>query len=237
MSAKSLRVELINSCAARAAVKRWHYSKTFVNNSQIHFGVFWEGALAGVMLFGPPMMRAQTLALLRNTPWGGVLELNRMAFSDALPRNSESRALSVALRFIRKNYPFVRVVISFADATQCGDGTIYRASGFVLTGVKKNTSIRVLEDGSKVTKFSLRLPQNFKDGREQNPPALSGHQLRYMFFLDPSARADLAVPVLPFSEIDARGARMYKGVASARGAGGGDHPSQAVQVRPGRSTS
>ena len=38
-----------------------------------------------------------------------------------------------------------------------------------------------------------------------------GFQLRYIYFLDPTARDRLTVPILPFSEIDKRGAGMYKG--------------------------
>ena len=38
-----------------------------------------------------------------------------------------------------------------------------------------------------------------------------GFQLRYIYFLDPTARERLTVPILPFSEIDKRGAGMYKG--------------------------
>lgn len=38
-----------------------------------------------------------------------------------------------------------------------------------------------------------------------------GFQLRYIHFLNPAARGRLTVPVLPFSEIAARGAGMYQG--------------------------
>ncbi len=40
---------------------------------------------------------------------------------------------------------------------------------------------------------------------------LHGFQLRYIYFLHPNERQNLTVPVLPFSEIDRRGAGMYKG--------------------------
>lgn len=40
---------------------------------------------------------------------------------------------------------------------------------------------------------------------------LHGHQLRYVYFLHPEERANLTVPILPFSAIDDAGARMYKG--------------------------
>lgn len=47
----------------------------------------------------------------------------------------------------QKHAPHIKWVISFADAAQCGDGAIYRASGFVLTGIKENRSILELPDG------------------------------------------------------------------------------------------
>jgi len=42
---------------------------------------------------------------------------------------------------MRKHAPQIKWVISFADATQCGDGTIYRAAGFLLTGLKVNAQL------------------------------------------------------------------------------------------------
>jgi len=56
--------------------------------------------------------------------------------------------------------------------------------------------------------------------------ALSGFQLRYIYFIDRSARDRLTVPIIPFSEIDKRGAGMYKGKRLRRGASGetGDTP-------------
>ncbi|WFU45404.1 hypothetical protein QA640_46065 (plasmid) [Bradyrhizobium sp. CB82] len=53
------------------------------------------------------MDKSNIQVLVRETPWNGLLELNRLAFSEALPRNSESRALSIALRMIKKHYPHI----------------------------------------------------------------------------------------------------------------------------------
>ena len=59
---------------------------------------------------------------------------------------------------------------------------------------------------------------------------LPGFQLRYMYFLDQAAMARLTVPVLPFSAIDAAGARMYRGQKiDPRG----KHPSDAPGFQPG----
>ena len=40
---------------------------------------------------------------------------------------------------------------------------------------------------------------------------VDGYQLRYIYFLDKNYRKRLTVPIIPFSEIDKRGAGMYKG--------------------------
>ena len=61
----------------------------------------------------------------------------------------------MALRMIKKQAPQIKWVISFADGCSCGDGAIYRASGFVLTGIKENANIAVMPDGTKLHKMTL----------------------------------------------------------------------------------
>ena len=128
--AKELIVRVIPSKVAVQFIKKHHYSGKVVNNSNLHFGVFQNNILHGVMSFGPSLDKKKMLGLVDGTGWNEFLELNRMAFDDALPRNSESRAISIAFRLIKKNAPQIKWIISFADGCSCGDGTIYRASGF-----------------------------------------------------------------------------------------------------------
>jgi hypothetical protein len=219
LTAKDIRVAPISAKDAAALVRRVHYSGKAVPNSQLHFGVFLNGRLEGAMQFGPSMDKRKAQGLVENTGWNNFFELNRMAFSDALPRNSESRALGIAFRMIRKHYPNVEWVVSYSDATQCGDGTIYRASGFVLTGIKENKQI-LNWNGKIIAKKTLDNENYPKPNGKyysrhlietgQAKP-LTGFQLRYIYFLNPEARARLTVPVLPFSKISDMGASMYKG--------------------------
>ena len=117
-TAKDIHVAPISSEAARALVRRLHYSGKVTQNSQLHFGVFLNGRLEGAMQFGPSLDKRKIQGLVRDTGWNDFLELNRMAFSEALPRNSESRALGIAFRLIRKHYQHIEWVVSFADGTQ-----------------------------------------------------------------------------------------------------------------------
>lgn len=169
---------------------------------------------------------------MKDTGWNEFLELNRMAFDSYLPRNSESRAIAMSLRLIKKYAPQIKWVISFADACSCGDGTIYRASNFVLTGIKENLNLAELPDGTRVHKMTLASnptsprkelgglsffdvtggTYNFKKYLDYvGATPIPGFQLRYIYFIDRSKRQDLTVPEIPFSKIDELGAGMYKG--------------------------
>ena len=210
MKAKDIIVKPISAKDANRIVKSCHYSGKVVPNSQLHFGVFLDGKCGGAMQFGPSMRKDLIQPLVHDTKWNGFIELNRMAFADWLPRNSESRAISVAMRLIRKSYPHIIWVISFADGTQCGDGTIYRASGFALTGIKKNTEMVI----HPVTGEIMATMAAYHKGHAAEITKwqrMDGFMFRYIYFLNPEAKSRLTVPILPFSEIERRGAGMYLG--------------------------
>lgn len=145
-TAKDIIIKVIDSASSRKIVERYHYSGKCTQNSQIHFGVFLNGRLEGALQFGPSIDKRRMAENL-GIGFNDALELNRMALSDVCPKNSESRALGICLRMLKKKYTHLKVIISFADACQCGDGTIYRASGFKLHSFKKNTSLLISKSG------------------------------------------------------------------------------------------
>lgn len=237
--AKDIRLNVIPSRIANDFVKRWHYSGKVVQNSKLHFGAFLNGVLHGVMSFGPSLDKRKIQGLVSGTKWNEFIELNRMAFDDTLPRNSESRCIAIAMKLLRKHATQIKWVISFADGSQCGDGAIYRASGFVLTGIKLNNQIWVAPTGDKFTRASLTGTSkqkqrqaieicrklgteaggnilqtgasSMKGFKDAGFKPIPGFQLRYIYFIDPAAKEKLSVPILPFSKIDEMGAGMYKG--------------------------
>lgn len=154
--AKAIELKPIPARLANAFIKETHYSGKVVQNSQLHIGVFLDNVLHGAMQFGPSLDKRKLLGLVSGTRWHEFIELNRLAFDDTLPRNSESRAIAIAMRFLKKHAPQIKWVISFADATQCGDGTIYRASGFILTGVKANKQLYTLPLSHELDESKLR---------------------------------------------------------------------------------
>lgn len=208
---KQLLIKPIIASIANKFVKLHHYSKKVVPNSNIHFGVFSENKLSGVMQFGSPINKKGTINLVKDTEWYGMLELNRMVFLNNLPKNSESRTIAICMKLIKKHYPKIEWIVSFADGTQCGDGTIYRASGFVLTAIRENSAIRINpKTGEAVHVIQAHHKMITKEFKHWKPT--KGYQLRYVYFLNPEARKRLTVPIIPFSKIKEMGASMYKGM-------------------------
>lgn len=95
--AKEITVKVIPPKIANEFIKKHHYSGKVVQNSNLHFGAFLDGGLHGVLSYGPSMDKSKIINLVEGTGWDGFIELNRMAFDDYLPRNSESYCIAKTL--------------------------------------------------------------------------------------------------------------------------------------------
>jgi len=221
--AKEIIVKVIPSNIAIPFVKANHYSGKVKQNSSLHFGCFLDNKLHGVMSYGTSNDKSKMLGLVEGTKWNDYLELNRMVFDEYLPKYSESRCIAISIKLIKKNAPHIKWILSFSDGTQCGDGTIYRASGFVLTQINKSFNLAKKPNGE--VDHKIKYESNpistgyFKTTGGKNNwklycekmgwEILEGNQLRYIYLIDKTCK--ITVPILPFSKIDEMGAGMYKG--------------------------
>jgi len=216
---KDIRLKVIPAKIANEFIRKHHYSGKVVPNSKLHFGAFLDGVLHGVLSYGSSLDKSKTIGLVEGTKWNEFIELNRMAFDEYLPKYSESRCIAISIKLIKKNAPHIKWVLSYADGCDCGDGVIYRASGFVLTIIKPNSDIYINEKGLKVHSMTIKSSKllmsrygNWKSalfakfGRCEK---IKGNQLRYIYLIDKTCK--ITVPILPFSKIDEMGAGMYKG--------------------------
>jgi hypothetical protein len=126
----SLRLDWANAAAARHACKHWHYSKSVPPGTAIVVGVWEDSRFIGVVIFsrganshmGQPYGLAQT----------ECCELTRIALREH--STPVSRIVKVALMFLRKRSPGLRIVVSFADPNRDHHGGIYQAGGWIYTG-------------------------------------------------------------------------------------------------------
>jgi len=221
--AKEIIVKVIPSYIAVQFIKKYHYSGKVKQNSSLHFGCFLDNRLHGVLSYGTSNDKSKMLSLVNDTKWNNYLELNRMAFDDYMPKNSESRCIAMTIKLIKKQAPHIKWILSFSDATQCGDGTIYRASGFYLTQINKSFNLALKQNGEVDHKIKYesnpintgyyRITGGKNDWKKycdaMGWKILEGHQLRYIYLIDKSCK--ITVPILPFSKIDELGVGMYKG--------------------------
>lgn len=222
---KDIIVKVIPSKIGNEFIKKYHYSGKVASTGLLYFGAFLDDKLIGVAQWGRPINKYLHLKIVEKTNWNDFLELNRLVCLDNTPKNTESRIISIMLKLIKKNAPQVKWVISFADATQCGDGTIYRASGFKLISITNSGQLYRLPNGESMHLMGLQggeygalrkkmLQSGYQNAKKYMIEILKGvqikgNQLKYIYLIDKTCK--ITVPILPFSKIDELGAGMYKG--------------------------
>lgn len=131
-----LRVDWTNSAAARYACENWHYSKKMPIGKMVKIGAFESEKFIGVILFSCGANRniGRPYRLMQNE----ICELTRIA----LRRHTApvSRILSVALKFIKKQSPGLKMVVSYADPRQGHHGGIYQATNWIYVGKTRSSS-------------------------------------------------------------------------------------------------
>lgn len=187
---------------AKAIITRFHYSKRVVNNSYIHLGVYLEGALEGVLQFGYALCPARAGKVVQGTVQGEYLELNRMWLSESAPRNSESKAISYAIKYIKRACPTVAWIQSFADERCGGLGVVYQAANFVYIGSHITTFYEL--GGEVYHKMLLTAHKKcgargryLKDNIDRAEKK-SFKQFRYVFFIKRNWMKRLNMKVLPY---------------------------------------
>lgn len=228
--AKSVLVRKVPRADADRCIATWHYSGRPYTKSVHHYGCLLDGHLIGALQFGDPLDINKAMALFRACERDEVMELNRMALSPSAPRNTASRVLRVSLRLLAAALPRLQWVLSYSDATQCGDGACYRGAGFLLTGIRRNSTLWMAPDGRVVSdvgiRTSLALRNRYRCGTSRSSfvaaglELLPGYQLRYLAPLRRGARERIIAQPIPYSDVP-DDARMYCGQRFARPAAGG----------------
>ncbi len=183
-------VKEIDRKLANDLIVKNHYSKKFYNASYIHLGVFICGELLGVLQYGYAMNPASCGSVVEGTQMDEYLELNRMWLDDKAKRNSETKAISYSLRYIRSKFPKIKWIQSFADE-RCGCfGIVYQAASFSYYGEHISDFYEL--DGEVYHRIQFTVTPNDKRYKavrhlvERKDEAIkhSLRQFRYIKFID-----------------------------------------------------
>ena len=162
--------------------------------------------LVGVLQFGYAMNPASCGSVVKGTLKNQYLELNRMWLSDDIEtKYSESQAFSCSIKFIKRKYPTIKWIQSFADERCGGFGIVYQACSFDYYG--EHTSVFwELEDvvyhniQMTVAKDSKRYAGEAKKLQENKDRAIKHvlRQFRYIKFLDKREKKNCLLKEKPY---------------------------------------
>jgi hypothetical protein len=192
----ALKIDWATHDAARWACEKWHYSHIIPASKMVRIGAWEDGRFIGVVLFswgGNNRLGA---------PYGLAMdeccELVRVALRDhATP---VSRIVAIALRFLKRQSPGVRLVVSFADPVQGHHGGIYQAGGWTYTG-RSAPSYELVLNGKRLHKRAYT-GNNFGNPKMPLPagaekrPTPGKH--RYLMPMDADMRARIAHLAKPY---------------------------------------
>ena len=132
-----------------------HYSKKVAGfaTTYIYLGVYIDNELLGTLQYGFAMNPASAKNIVKDTGIYEHLELNRMWISDKAGKNTESKAISYSIKYIRRKHPKIQWIQSFADERCGGLGIVYQAANFKYFG--EHTSEFYSLDGEYVHKIAL----------------------------------------------------------------------------------
>lgn len=123
-------IRKITNETADGWVRVWHYSRRIPTGKNICYGLYCEGNLYAVIVYGIGVNPYQASFLGVKS----VLEIKRMCRSEPQRGYPLSRFISITAKMVAKEYPY-DCLVAFADPEQGHEGTVYKASGFILHGM------------------------------------------------------------------------------------------------------
>lgn len=194
-SKPTLKIDWATHEAAKFACVNWHYSKSVPVPPLVKIGVWEDGKFIGVVIFS----RGASSNLLK--PYGlkqtEGCELTRIALTSHAV--AVSRIVRVAIAFLKKNSPMLRLVVSFADPYQGHHGGVYQAGNWIYAGEtaaskifihngKKLHSRQVSEKGFNIQQGVIR-----KTAKPSQCEVISTQgKHRYLMPLDAAMREQIA---------------------------------------------
>jgi len=126
----NLKIDWASHDAAKYACENWHYSKSIPVPPLVKIGAWENGKFIGVVIFS----RGASSNLM--TPYGlkqdEGCELTRIALTKH--KNTVSKIVKLALIFLKKNSPDLRLIVSFADPQYNHHGGVYQAGNWIYSG-------------------------------------------------------------------------------------------------------
>lgn len=201
-----MRITRATNTAIRYACLNFHYAKAVPVNP-IGYNIYNDNdEWCGVILYarGACPQIGKPYGLIQ----GQVLELVRVALNGKQEHTTQAVALS--LKQLKKDYPIIRLIVSYADTEQKHLGTIYQATNWIYTGkATEGDTMFYLIRGKKVHNKTLNdmlVRRGLKIGLENirkyiDPnaePLKAGGKFKYLMPMDKKMKKQIAPLAKPY---------------------------------------
>lgn len=191
-----LKIDWADHKSSEYAVKNWHYSKRMPKSKLVKIGAWENGVFVGVVIFGV----GATSDLVKSyglKPTEGC-ELVRIALKKG-HLTPVTRVVKIALLFLKRSNPGLRLVVSFADPDQGHHGGIYQGGGWIYSG-RSQASDEYIFLGRRWQGRSFR---NKYKGLENDPRVKKikgSSKHRYLMSLDDEMKKKISCLSKPYSK-------------------------------------
>jgi hypothetical protein len=228
-----LKIDWATHEAAKFAVENWHYSEVMPAGKLVKIGAWEDGRFIGVVIFG----RGANNNI--GKPYGlqqtAACELVRIALRDH--KTPVSKVAAIAMKFLQKNSPGLRLVISYADPMQGHHGGIYQAGNWVYDGLSNGQAGFVIINGKEYhkrsvsSKYGNAKPSYLKKLglTAEYAPARNKH--RYLMPLDSEMRKQILPLSKPYPK---RASSETSDTPDFRSGKGGATPTDALHSQGGK---
>lgn len=183
-------------------IEKNHYSKKgdSIAHNKINLGIFINDNMLGVLQFGYAMNPASMDKIVAGTKIDEYLELNRMWLDDKAPRNSESMAISYAVRYIRSKFPKIKWIQSFADERCVGLGIVYQAANFRFYGFHNSTFWKIGNEvyHNNIVTNGAKKAKRILESKIGNAEKMDLRQFRYIYFINQKCINDCLLKEMPY---------------------------------------
>ena len=223
-----LRLDWCSYAAAKYAVEHWHYSKTMPVGKLAKIGVWEDDRYIGAIVFGlggGGACNGAAYGLRRNFD---MAELQRIAMTNHF--HPVTKCLAVACRFLSKQSPGLRLLVSYADPAQGHHGGVYQGAGWIYTGTSSSDWVAVWPDGTKAHSRIARdhvqfgIKKTVDISKAERVPVPGKH--RYLMPLDAEMRTRILPLAKPYPK---RAVSADSGTSGHQPEGGGANPTAALQ--------
>lgn len=205
-----MRLTKATEKAVKYACMNFHYAKC-VPVCTLAYNIYNQAdEWCGCVVFGRGANKA--IGIDYQTVMGGALELVRVALNGK--QECTSQAVAMSLKQLKKDCPYCRLVVSYADIDQKHLGTIYQATNWVYIGeTAVGESHAYIIDGVKHHEKTIRenvirkgLPASLENVRkvygQDTQLFFSDGKRKYLFPLDKAMKKQIEPLRKPYPKTD-----------------------------------